>query len=108
VFIKLLFIIIIVVFVASVETAKKQLTIHYQVCSVIVQSCYKTCHDAVAQIIHWELARKGNLNIDANWWDHHPVPAMQNSNLKLLWDFTIQTGRHLVHNRPDIVCVDLL
>jgi len=25
--------------------------------------------------------------------------------MKLLWDFTIQTDRHLPHNKPDIVCV---
>ena len=25
--------------------------------------------------------------------------------MKLLWDFTIQTDRHLPHNRPDILCV---
>jgi len=30
---------------------------------------------------------------------------MENSSLKLLWDFTIQTDCHLPHNRPDIVYV---
>ena len=24
--------------------------------------------------------------------------------MKLLWDFTIQTDRHLLHHRPNIVC----
>ena len=42
------------------------------------------------------------------WWDHHPVPVMQNNSMKLLWDFTIQTDRRLSHNRPDIVCVDFI
>ena len=36
------------------------------------------------------------------------MPAMHNSNLKLIWDFTIQTDQHLVHNHPDIVYVDIL
>jgi len=27
--------------------------------------------------------------------------------MKLLWDFTIKTKRHLPHNSPDIVCIDL-
>ena len=60
-------------------------------CSVIARSCYKTHHDVVARIIHWDMARKGNLNINANWWDHHPVPVMHNSNLNLSWDLIIQT-----------------
>ena len=36
-------------------------------CSVIAQSCYKTHLDAVVRIIHWELARKGNLKAKQNW-----------------------------------------
>jgi len=30
-------------------------------CSMIAQSYYKKCHDTVARIIHWELARRGGL-----------------------------------------------
>ena len=26
--------------------------------------------------------------------------------MKLLWDFTVQTDKHLTHNRPDIICLD--
>jgi len=40
-------------------------------CSVIAQSWYKFRHDVVAQIIHRELARKGNIEINSNWWEHH-------------------------------------
>ena len=36
------------------------------------------------------------------------MSVMQKSSLKFLWDFTIQTDRHLLHNRPDIVCVDFI
>ena len=25
--------------------------------------------------------------------------------MKILWDFTIQTDQHLLHDRPDIVCL---
>jgi len=77
-------------------------------CSVIAQSWYKVRHDGVARIIHWELARKGNFEVVSNWWEHHPVSVLHNSCFKLLWDFTIQTDHHLVHNRPDIVYIDLV
>ena len=56
-------------------------------------------------MIHWELGRKGNFEIVTKWWKHCPVPVMHNSYFKLLWDFTFQTYQHLVHNRPDIVCI---
>ena len=74
-------------------------------CHVLAQSCYKKHHDAVAQIVHWELAKRGGFDIVENWWDHHLMSVMQNSSMKLLWDYTIQTDRHLSHNRPDMVCV---
>jgi len=32
--------------------------------------------------------------------------VLENSSVKILWDFTIQTDRHLSHNRPDIVFLD--
>ena len=30
---------------------------------------------------------------------------MENKDLKVLWDFTVQTDKHLQHNRPDILIV---
>ena len=48
-----------------------------------------------------------DLNILAKWWEHYPLPVMQNACMKLLWDFTIQTDRHLTHNRPDLTSIDL-
>jgi len=75
-------------------------------CSVIAQSYYKKRHDAVARIIHWELARKAGLECTTKYWDHCPPSVIQNDSMKLLWDFTVQTDRYLPHNRPDIICVD--
>ena len=40
-----------------------------------------------------------------NWWLHNPSSVMESSSMKLLWDFTIRTDRHLSHNRPDIVYI---
>ena len=81
-------------------------TVHHFLtsCHVIAQPCYKKRHGAVTQIVHWELAKRGGFNIVENWWDHHPMSVMQNSSMKLLWDFTSQTDRHLSHNHPDSVC----
>lgn len=75
-------------------------------CSIIAQSYYKNCHDAIVKIIHWELARRGGFEYIAKWWKHYPLPVMQNACIKLLWDFTIQTDRRLTHNRPDLISID--
>ena len=32
-----------------------------------------------------------------------PVPVLENEEIKLLWDFTIQVDREIAHYRPDIV-----
>jgi len=75
---------------------------------VIAQSHYKQRHDKVARIIHWELSKQGGFGIDDKWWTHQVLPVMENTFMKLLWDFTIQCEKHIPHNRPDIICVDYL
>ena len=37
-----------------------------------------------------------------------PLLVMQNGCMKLLWDFTVQTDRHLTHNRPDLISTDFI
>ena len=40
------------------------------------------------------------------WYDHSPDAVMKNNQVKLLWDFRIQTDHHLHHNRPEIVVLE--
>jgi len=72
---------------------------------MIAQSYYKKHHDTITRIIYWELARRGGLECTNKYWDHCPQSVIQNDSMKLLWDFTVQTDRHLPHNGPDIICV---
>ena len=72
---------------------------------MIVQTHYKWRHDSVAKIVHYELAKQGGFHIVDKLWLHHPSPVLENPSVKPLWDFTIQTDRHLPHNRPDILYV---
>ena len=37
------------------------------------------------------------------WYEHSPKSIEENEEVKLLWDFTIQTDREIHHRRPDIV-----
>ena len=76
-------------------------------CKKLAQNQYKSwMHDKVAQAIHWNLCKTFKLQCKGTWYDHSPEAVMENDQVKLLWDFRIQTDRHLDHNRPDIVVLE--
>ena len=63
-------------------------------------------HDKVGQAIHWKLCQKFSLPCKDKWYDHAPEGVMENDQVKVLWDFRVQTDHHLEHNRPDIVVLE--
>ena len=67
-------------------------------CSKIAQSDYKERHDRVASVLHWNLCRKYNLPTADKWWEHKVDKVLQKQDVKILWDFKIQTDKHLEHN----------
>jgi len=69
-------------------------------CSYLVQSHYKSRHDQVASLVHWQLCKSVGINVVGNWWNHTPERVVSNSICK---DYTIVTDRHLRHKRPDTV-----
>ena len=40
------------------------------------------------------------------WWEHNVEKVLQNEEVKILWDFKIQTDKHLVYNIPDIAVIE--
>ena len=40
------------------------------------------------------------------WWDHVPLPVVEDADTKALWDFNIFMDRHISARRPDIVFID--
>ena len=63
-------------------------------------------HDKVASRLHWNLCRKYNLSTAEKWWKHKVDKVLQEENVKILWDFKMQTDKHLAHNIPDITIVE--
>ena len=55
-----------------------------------------------ALYIHWNLAKLAGLYVHEQWWKHVPEKVLDNSDWKILWAYTIQTGSSIPHNRPDI------
>ena len=75
-------------------------------CSKIAQTDYKERHNKVASMLHWNLCKKYHLPASDKWWEHNVEKVLQNEEVKILWDFKIQTDKHLAHNIPDITVVE--
>ena len=60
-------------------------------------------HDVVGRVIHWELCKECSFECCDKWYEHSPKSVEENEEVKLLWDFTIQSDREIHHRRPDIV-----
>ena len=54
---------------------------------------YKTRHDWVAKVIHWELCKKFKFDYTNKWYMHNPEFVQKNEMHKLLSDFETQTEK---------------
>ena len=76
-------------------------------CSKRAQKEYKQVrHDNVAKMLHWKLCEKWGFNKAEKWYIYKPEKPLESENCMILWDFPIQTGKTLEHNRPDITVID--
>ena len=51
-----------------------------------VQKEYKTRHNWVKKVIHWELCKKLKFDCTNKWYMHNPDSGLKNETLKFLWD----------------------
>ena len=72
-------------------------------CSKLVQE-YKTRHDWVGKVIHWELSEKFKFDHMNKWYMHNPV--LENDTNKLQWDFDIQMDHQISARRPDLIIIN--
>ena len=65
-------------------------------------------HNNVVRCIHHRIASSFSLLDDTSvaWYNHEPLPVIENDVIEVLLDFDIQTDKHVTSNRPDIVIVD--
>ena len=75
-------------------------------CCKLAQKEYKRRHDCVARALHWDLCKQAGFPHAGRWYEHSPQPVMENTNYKILWDFSIQTDHILQARRPDLVFID--
>ena len=57
-------------------------------------------------MLHWNLCKKYHLPASEKWWEHNVEKVLQNEKVQILWDFKIQTDKHLAYNIPDLTVVE--
>ena len=52
------------------------------------------------------MCKKHGLESSDRWYEHTPADVMENDEVELYWDLTIQTDMTVAHNRPHIILVE--
>ena len=83
-------------------------TINYIVseCSKLAQKEYKTRHERVGKVIHWEMCKKFKFDHTNKWYMHNPATVLENDAHKLPWDFDIHTDHIISARRPDLIIIN--
>ena len=74
-------------------------------CSKLAQKEYKTRHDWVGNVIHWEMCKKSKFVHTNKWYMHNPATIRENDTHKLRWDSDIQTDHLILARRPDLIII---
>ena len=71
----------------------------------MAQKEYKRRHDNLAKKIHWDLCKKNGLEHTKKWYEHVPEGAVENEELKVLWNINVQCDK-VTTRKPDIILID--
>ena len=82
-------------------------TINYVIseCGKLAQKEYKTSHDWVGKVIHWELCKKLKFDHTNKCYMYNPASVQENETQQLLWDFDIQTDLLIPARRTDLTII---
>ena len=75
-------------------------------CRKLARKEYKSEHDWVGKVIHWEMCRKFQFDQKNKWYMHNPAHVPENDSHKLLWDFNIKTDHLIPARRPDLIIIN--
>ena len=74
-------------------------------CPKLSQTDYKARHDKVSAAIHWSLCKEYGFSCPKKWYEHRAEKVLENEEVKLLWDFHVQSDHVIEHCRPDLLLV---
>ena len=75
-------------------------------CEKFAQKEYKRRHDNVAKKVHWDVCKKNGLGHSEKWYEHAPEGAVENEEIKVLWDINVQCDNMIEARRPDLIVID--
>ena len=67
---------------------------------------YKGRHVNVAKKVHWDICKKKRLEHSKKWYEHILEGAVENEEIKVLWDINIYFDNLIKARRPDVVVID--
>ena len=74
-------------------------------CSKLPQKEYKTRHDWVGKLIHWEMCKKFRFDHTNKWYMHNAAPVLKITH-KILWNLDIHTDHLISTRRPDLIIIN--
>ena len=75
-------------------------------CEKLAQKEYKRRHDNIARKVHWDICKTNELEHSENRYEHAPEGAVENEDIKVLWDINIQCDNLIEAKRPDLIVID--
>ena len=75
-------------------------------CETLAQKEHKRRHDNVAKKVHWNICKKNRLKHREKWYEHVPEGAVENEQIKVLWDINIQCDNLIEVRRLDLIVID--
>ena len=57
-------------------------------------------------LFHWGFCKKNGLEHTKKGYEHIPEEAVENKEVKVLWDINVQCDNGIESRRPDIILID--
>ena len=67
---------------------------------------YKRRHDNAARIFIGIFVKRTGQNTVKKWYAHAPEKAVENEEIKVLWNINIQCDHLIEIKRPDLIVID--
>ena len=74
-------------------------------CEKLAQKEYKRRQDNVAKKVHWVICKKNRLEHSEKCYEHIPEGAVENEEIKVLWDIDIQCDNLTEVRRPELIVI---
>ena len=66
----------------------------------------KNTKDSIEKKVHWDICKKNGLKHSEKWYEHAPEGAVENEEIKVLWDINIQCDNLIEARRLDLIVID--